>query len=97
MEARLSQAPWLGGDDYSIADIATWPWAGKYHNYKGIELKLADFPNLSRWITAIDARPAYRRIHEFFSALFKEGLQRQRGVEPEYLDRFFGRGRYFRV
>ena len=91
IEARLSRAQWLGGDEYSIADIATYPWAAKYYNYKGIELKLADFPYLSRWIAAVDARPAYRRIHDFFSQLFKDGLQAQRAADPDDLDRFYGR------
>lgn len=97
IEARLARVQWLGGDEYSIADIATYPWAAKYHNYKGIELALADFPQLSRWIAAIDARPAYRRIHDFFSRLFKDSLQAQRAATPDALDRFFGRGRYFRA
>ena len=97
METRLSQSRWLGGEAYSIADIAAWPWAAKYHNYKGIELRLGDFPNLSRWIAAIDERPAYRRIHDSFGQLFKEGLQEQRIARPDDLDRFFGRGRYFRA
>lgn len=96
IEARLARSPWLGGSEYSIADIATWPWAAKYYNYKGIELRLADFPNLSRWITAVEARPAYQRIHDFFSRLFKEGLQAQRAANPRDLDRFFGRGEFFR-
>jgi GSH-dependent disulfide-bond oxidoreductase len=97
MEMRLSRSPWLGGSEYSIADIAAWPWAAKYYNYKGIELRLAEFPNLSRWIAAIDHRPAYRRIHDLFSQLFKEGLQEQRTADPDDLDRFFGRGPYFRA
>jgi GSH-dependent disulfide-bond oxidoreductase len=94
IETRLSQFPWIGGEDYSIADIATWPWAAKYH--KGFEVKLASYPNLSRWIAAIEARPAYSRIHAFYGALFKEALQRQRETDHDHLDRFFGRGSYFR-
>ena len=97
IETRLSRARWLGGEEYSIADIATYPWAGKYHNYKGIELDLAKYPQLSRWIAAIEHRPAYRRVHEFFSQLFKTTLQTQRGADGDSLDRFFGRGRYFRA
>jgi GSH-dependent disulfide-bond oxidoreductase len=97
METRLSHSRWLGGDEYSVADIAAWPWAAKYHNYKGIELRLGDFPKLSRWIAAIDQRAAYRRIHDVFGRLFKEDLQEQRTASPDHLDRFFGRGRYFRA
>ena len=96
-EMRLSQQEWLGGRDYSIADIAAWPWLAKYYNYKGIELRLASFPNLSRWITAIEQRSAYRRIHESFSALFKAGLADQRVANPDALDRCCGRGPYLRA
>lgn len=53
MERRLAQAPYLAGDDYSIADIACFPWL-RY-------LKLGtpeDRPNVTRWREAIEARPA---------------------------------------
>ena len=45
----------LGGDDYSIADIATYPWAAR-HEWQGIEL--AEFPNVKRWYDGLTARPA---------------------------------------
>ncbi|EEF26935.1 glutathione-s-transferase theta, gst, putative [Ricinus communis] len=96
-EQRLSQSAWLGGGEYSIADIAAWPWLAKYYNYKGFERRLSDFPNLSRWITAIEQRPAYGRIHELFKALFKEDLGHQQTASADELDHFFGRGRYFRA
>lgn len=96
IETRLGQSEWLGGQEYSIADIATWPWAAKYYNYTGFQIPLVEFPNLSRWIKAIDERPAYRRIHDTFKALFKEGLQQQCEANPDDVDRFFGRGRYLR-
>ena len=96
-EQRLSQSEWLGGGEYSIADIAAWPWLAKYYNYPGFERHLADFPNLSRWIKAIGHRPAYERIHELFKTLFKEDLARQQTASADELDRFFGRGRYFRA
>jgi GST-like protein len=97
VEKRLSSVEWLGGRDYSIADMAAWPWLGKYCSYPGIGVPLASFPNLARWITAIEERPAYRRVHESFKALFKAGLAAQRTASASTLDRFFGRGEYFRV
>ncbi len=95
-EQRLARTLWLGGRSYSIADIAAWLWLAKYYKYKGIELKLASFPNLARWFQAIEQRPAYQRIHEPFNALFKQGLEEQHNADPAALDRFFGRGAYFR-
>ncbi len=96
-ESRLSQRDWLGGREYSIADMAAWPWLGKYHAYDGIKLELADFPALTRWMAAIEQRPAYRRVHETFNGLFKAGLASQRAATDDQLDRFFGRGEYFRA
>jgi GST-like protein len=54
MDRRLGEAAYLAGD-YSIADIATYPWVAR-HEYH--EVKLEDFPNVKRWFDAIDARPA---------------------------------------
>jgi len=96
-EARLSCSAWLGGSDYTIADIAAWPWLGKYCRYPGIALPLDAHPHLCRWISAVEARPAYARIHETFKALFKATLDAQREASPDELDRFFGRGRYSRA
>lgn len=55
MEHRLSIAPYLGGDTYSIADIACWPWirAGRI-----IDVPIGNRPNLQRWYDAIAVRPA---------------------------------------
>jgi hypothetical protein len=46
---------------------------------------------------AIEQRPAYQRVHEPFRALFKAGLAAQAGASPDQLDRFFGRGAFFRA
>ena len=58
VDRRLSQAPWLAGDDYSIADIANMPWM-RLHKNQGIEL--ADYPHVARWIEAMEARPAVKK------------------------------------
>lgn len=57
LDTRLGQADYLA-DDYSIADIATWPWV-RLAPRIGIELDA--FPNLRRWVEAIVARPAVTR------------------------------------
>jgi GST-like protein len=50
-------------DDYSIADIACWPWI-LFRTHHGVELE--KYPNVLRWYEAIEARPATRRaIGEF--------------------------------
>lgn len=45
-------------DDYSIADIAIFPWVGRYERH---QTNLADFANVKRWFDAIAARPAVQR------------------------------------
>ena len=58
MDKRLGQSRFLGADEYTIADIATWPWTRSYKN-QGIDLD--DFPNVRRWFDTIAARAAAQR------------------------------------
>ncbi|MBE0533797.1 MAG: glutathione S-transferase family protein [Rhodospirillales bacterium] len=58
MDRRLAEAEFLGGHDYSIADIATFPWTVRFE-WQGIDF--ADFPNVKRWFTAIAERPAVKK------------------------------------
>ena len=60
MDKRLGEAAYLAGD-YSIADIASYPWITR-HEWQG--QSLADYPNLKRWYDAIAARPAVKRGFE---------------------------------
>jgi GST-like protein len=59
LEKRLSAAPYLAGDEYSIADIATFPWVRSA--VKAGRLPLDETPGVQRWFDAIDARPAVQR------------------------------------
>jgi GSH-dependent disulfide-bond oxidoreductase len=90
LEQRLGQTSYLGGPDYTIADIATFPWTA---NYKLQGIRLESKPNLARWYNAIAARPAVQR------ALKKvEAIKSSRDTATEEnKDRFFGRGRHARV
>ncbi len=58
MERRLAAQPYLGGAEYSIADIAAWPWVRNADKYAQT---MSDYPAVSRWIAAIAARPAVKR------------------------------------
>jgi GST-like protein len=58
IDRRLSQSAWLGGSDYSIADIATFPWLRSWEN-QGIVL--AEYPHLHAWFNKIADRPAVQR------------------------------------
>jgi GST-like protein len=57
LDHRLGEAEYLAGE-YSIADIATYPWIARYEWHK---TNLADFPNVKRWFDVISARPAVQR------------------------------------
>ena len=65
LDRRLAESRYLAGDDYTIADIAVWPWYGglaKGLLYGAGEfLAVAEYKNVQRWADAIGARPAVRR------------------------------------
>jgi GSH-dependent disulfide-bond oxidoreductase len=60
LDRRLTQAPYLGGTDYSIADIATYPWIVPWQRQRQ---DLNDFSALKRWFEGIAVRPATIRAY----------------------------------
>lgn len=58
VDKRLSQARYLAGDEYSIADIANLPWL-LGHERQGIDI--AEYPHLRRWLDELEARPAVQK------------------------------------
>jgi GSH-dependent disulfide-bond oxidoreductase len=60
LDRRLGDKEYLAGD-YSIADIATWPWIARYPRQR---MELRDYPNLLRWYKAIANRPAVQRGYD---------------------------------
>ncbi len=58
LDRHLSDNPCLAGDDYSVADIATWPWIARYE-WQGVDFR--SFPNVLRWYREVAARPAVQR------------------------------------
>ena len=65
LDRRLGEAEYLAGDQYTIADIATWPWYGavvKGLTYEAGEfLDVGSYKNVLRWTDQIGARPAVKR------------------------------------
>ena len=57
IDKRLADTAYLAGDDYTIADVATYPWAAR-HPWQGVELE--EFPNVKRWFDVIGERPAVK-------------------------------------
>ena len=62
LDERLSQSNFLAGLNYTIADIATWPWIAR-HEWHDIGLK--NFKNLSRWYLEISNREAVIKGYDF--------------------------------
>ena len=60
LNERLSSSKYLAGPNYTIADIATWPWIAR-HEWHDIGLK--DFKSLSRWYLEISKREAVIRSY----------------------------------
>ena len=58
LDKRLSEVEWLAGDEYSLADIITFPWI---RNPDRRKIDLATYPNVKRWHDAVAARPAVQR------------------------------------
>jgi GST-like protein len=58
LNARLADSPYLAGPDYSIADIASFPWVRAPERRK---VEIALYPHVERWLAAIEARPAVQR------------------------------------
>jgi GST-like protein len=82
MDRRLSQVEFLAGD-YSIADIATWPWI---HVRWLHQIDIDTFPNVKRWYEQIAARPAVIRGAAVLADQMKIG-----NPDPKTFEVFFGK------
>lgn len=94
LETRLSQSPFLGGEAYTIADIATFAWTrlapqrfGDVYPVLGKDWPI--FPNLRRWSAEIWARPAVQRA--LAQADSRQYTRDQASADE--IDRLFGRGK----
>ena len=58
LDAHLAKTPFLAAGEYSIADIATYPWTARHEWHR---VDLAEFPNVKRWFDTISRRPAVAR------------------------------------
>ncbi len=90
LETRLGKVPYLGGQEYSIADIATYPWT-RNHDAQGV--KWEDNPNLARWFNAVSERPAVKAALAKVTAI----KSNRETASDDDKDRFFNRGRYARA
>jgi GSH-dependent disulfide-bond oxidoreductase len=66
LDRRLAESRFVAGDEYTIADMAIWPWygtlaQGKVYDDAGKFLSVQDYANLQRWTAEIAERPAVQR------------------------------------
>jgi GSH-dependent disulfide-bond oxidoreductase len=88
MDRQLGVTRFLAGDEYSIADIATFPWTRSWKN-QGIELEA--FPRVQRWFDEISQRPAVVRGVEVLAA-----ARRDNSADPKAREILFGATQYTR-
>jgi GST-like protein len=90
LDERLRAAKYLGGDEYSIADMATFPWT-RQHAAHGV--KIDEKPGLKRWFEELSARPAIKAM----IAKQTDIKSSRESANDDNKDRFFGRGKYARA
>lgn len=88
MNERLGESAWLGGDDYSIADMACWPWV-RPSRRQGIDK--AEFPNVKRWFDTMSARKGVQKGMELLAD--KRGSREMTDKSRAVL---FGKGQFER-
>jgi GST-like protein len=90
LDRRLKDHRYLAGEAYSIADIATFHWAGYVDTYGW---DWGDYPDLARWRREIAARPAAEREAAALARLYSQGADNMQDASKEDLDKFFWRDR----
>lgn len=88
LDKRLGEAPYLAGEAYSIADIATFPWLRSHEN-QGVDLDA--YANVKRWFDAIAARPAVQRGLQVLA-----DRRRQGPIDEKAREVMFGAAQYQR-
>jgi GST-like protein len=92
IEQRLGQSPYLGGAEYSVADMATFPWSRNIPTFLGDAAK-AKFPKTLAWVEKIGERPAVKAALAKAEAV-RAAITAFDKAAPEDLDRVFGRGKF---
>lgn len=94
VEKRLGESRFLACEDYTIADIATFP---TLHYVKVTGMERADYPNISRWMAEIAARLAVVRAMKSMGNIDLETPMSEYPLTVDQWDRMFGRGKYSRA
>ncbi len=94
LNTRLGETPWLAGDEYSMADIITFPWLhtasdpSPRFDRRGY-IELGEFPHVKRWFDAIAARPAVQRGLDVLAS-----AREQRAITDTEREVYFGKTQF---
>ncbi|MGC1571121.1 MAG: glutathione binding-like protein, partial [Pseudolabrys sp.] len=89
-EQRLTAQPYVTGNDYTIADIAAWPWL---RNFELLAVDPGQYPTVKKWVDKIAARDAVKRALAQVGTLTSVRDK----ASDDQKDRFFSRGKYARA
>jgi GST-like protein len=92
IDGRLGKVPYLGGAEYGVADIATYPWMRNVPALLG-DTAAARFPHVTAWVGKINERPAVKAALAKVDAVRAATTAFDKAV-PEDLDKVFGRGKF---
>jgi len=92
LDEQLAANAYVAGPEYSIADMAIYPWTANRPKVWGGDW--SQYRNVWRWFEEVDARPAVKRMVAAYKAV--EARHEKAGLEatPEIIDRFMGRGKF---
>lgn len=94
VDRHLGTVRYMGGEEYSIADIALYPWAERL---APLNLPTQGRENVLRWVDDVGARPAAMRTRDVSLRIREESEASRLQATPEDLDRIFGRGAFARA
>jgi GSH-dependent disulfide-bond oxidoreductase len=92
LDRRLGESDYIAGDEYTIVDMATWPWIRRYDR-QGQDL--GDFPNVQRWFETVALRPAVQKGIELLADESQRGRKGE-GFDEEAREVLFGSKQYER-
>lgn len=94
LETRLGKKRFIAGDEYTIADMATFPPI-LYVKVTGMDR--SKYPNIGRWMAEIAARPAVDRAIKAMGSIDLDADMSTYNLTEDQWDRMFGRGKYSRA
>jgi GST-like protein len=86
LDRQLAKHEWVAADEYSIADMAIFPWL-RSHKNQGVDLE--QYPHVKRWYDAISARPAVQR-----GLAVLADVRRPPPSDPKWRENLFGASQY---